>query len=551
MQDFFGFDLDSVFRTQDQDEYVKQCLTSGFCNTLGIEAANPSGITHLYISGNSVSTHAVAHLLRIQRLHVLDVGSPIIERDRKRSIQDVLGGPEDLVPLLEKNGHKLSYLRLNHSVITKFTSPVAASQVAELDSAPPDHVATEPTGQNGFVELEGDYISAQEMPAPEPLFELEGSPVVEVTRQAGEPDESSQTTGTPNADVVEGTGREDIERNDTERNDAQEANHLLNPTDMSPRPLMTSRSRSNFAPEPLTLPESLVSPLLSPHGVSTPTMPPHGVSTPTITVSAIDEQFPPEESLGRRRPRTWSGLLADHDARIEYQKSQPHGLLPFMMPSLRTLVLTDIPSQFPTSDISQNIISFIRHCAEESHWSRRQSQVSYALPPNHRRESAEINYAKSLFALRRIVLEVKPYKDAGNLPARSPRRSGKSAVEDVDCETFWAAATDDFSFFDNGDEECGVPGSDMTQTVPLESRLGKMVVSDDEPTTPGSRPRSWGNAPIEANETGGVSMIDTLAEISRFRSAKRTLYQAAQQRGETDQFIEGHWDGEIIVIRNT
>jgi len=131
MQDFFGFDLPSVYHTNGQDMFVKSKLTSGFLSHLGIEDAYQTGITHLYISGNNISVYAVANLLRIQRLHVLDVGTPIgarkAELPRMASPSFISGGSEALVPLLEQNGRGLTYLRLNHSVVSRFTSSQMSS----------------------------------------------------------------------------------------------------------------------------------------------------------------------------------------------------------------------------------------------------------------------------------------------------------------------------------------------------------------------------------------------------------------------------------------
>src|SRR6202000_260411 len=150
-------------------------------------------------------------------------------------------------------------------------------------------------------------------------------------------------------------------------------------------------------PEPITVPSTPASPIFSPYESS----------TPTITISSVEDKLGENGTKGRAR--TYSGILADHDARIQYQKSQPHGLLPSMMPALRTIVLTNVPTHSKTKNFSQTIISFIQRCAEESHWSRMQSKVSYALPPGHTGKSAELTYAKSLFALRRLVLEMSPY----------------------------------------------------------------------------------------------------------------------------------------------
>jgi hypothetical protein len=518
MQEFFGFDLPSVYRTHGQDEYMKKRLTSGFEHYLGIEDASGTGLTHLYISGNHISVYAVAHLLRIQRLHVLDVGTT--------SFTETLPGrSEDLVPLLEKNAQELTYLRLNHSVVTQFTSE-ASENLIELDAGPIETASAALPQDDGIQELEGDSLPIQELPA-DSVFELEGSSVPENIT----PEQTPEQTPSP---VLDG---------------------LLNPINLQ-RPLALRRD-SEIAPEPVEISPPLISPLVSPFSPThnfhpfQPLYPP----TPVITVSADPEQNRPEPNpisqQREGRPRTYSGLLADHDARVKYQKSQPHGLLPSMMPALRSLSLTDIPLKYPTPNVSQHIIAFIKRCAEESHWSRLQSKVSYALPPGETGQSAELTYAKSLFALRRLVLEMRPYRpnETPKSSPRSPRRAGKSAVEDADCELFWTAAQDDFSFFNNEEEECGLPGSEMRNGIPLEVQFGKMLVGDDSSVQSPGRPRSWTIRPDRP--IGSEKLIDTLAEISKFRTEKKVLYQAALQRGEVEPFVDGYWEGQIIVIRNS
>jgi len=199
-----------------------------------------------------------------------------------------------------------------------------------------------------------------------------------------------------------------------------------------------------------------------------------------------------------------------------------------MLPHLQSLVLTGVPLYAPSTEIPRNIIAFIRACSEESYWSKLQSKVAYALPPGKDRLSAEKAYATSLFALKTIVLEM--------TYATEPVSEGKgmSSVEDRDCEVFWSAAAGDFTFFGSGDEECGQPDVDPSHRIPLEARMGKMVI-EEKPELP---PRPAGNA-----------KIDVLAEISKFRKEKKRAYEVAVARGDTHPYIEGYWDGGIQVIK--
>jgi hypothetical protein len=514
MQNFFGFDLPSVYRTAEQDDYVKKTLTTRFNKYVDLDDASMTGITHLYISGNQVSVHAVAHLLSIKRLHVLDIGMPTTASSKIRSSKQpnnlFLHQTQDLVPLLERDGGELTYLRVNHSIVTSYIAPLSGPIVAELDSAPsPPILPVTPP-----IELEAAEMQFQELDS-EPIFELEGSPVPETFSLSPESPNYNTESLSPKIDYSHEASAEPSER-----------------------PLLSPLDTSYQIPPPLNLSTSpyVVSPLPSPN--------------PVITVSDTDTPQGPVTQQAipplTNRARTYSGVLLDHESRVDYHKSQPHGLLPSMFRGLRTLVLTEIPSHSHSDELSQRIISFIRACGEEACWSRMQSRVSYALPPGQTGPHAELSHAKSLFALRQIVLEVKPYRRSDSLIAPEPwsRNVSKSSVEDKDCEEFWNAAANDFSFFDHGEDECGIPESEMTTAVPLEARQGKMVVGDDEfRARPFSPPKSP-TTPL----TSQATLIDTVSEISKFRKAMQALYTAALGQ-EAEPFVEGYWDGDIVVVR--
>jgi hypothetical protein len=246
-----------------------------------------------------------------------------------------------------------------------------------------------------------------------------------------------------------------------------------------------------------------------------------------------------------------------------------------MLPNLLTLVLTDLPAKAPSDDVAKHLIQFILDCSEESNWAKLQASVGYDLPPGRDRRDTEQRYARTLFALQRLVLEVAPERPDSPVHNRSWRHSGgigtipnsKSSVEDPDCETFWTAARDDFSFF--GDEECGQPDG-LERRVPLAALMEKMsVVADaNEPSEGIAQWQNggvWPEGSMEASlvrmsEMGAVAgqgtgkaeeqmeKFDVLAEVSKFRKEKRAR-EIAVTRGDADAFVEGFWEGEIVVIR--
>jgi len=241
-------------------------------------------------------------------------------------------------------------------------------------------------------------------------------------------------------------------------------------------------------------------------------------------------------------------VLDQHEVYIKHRLFQPHALLPSMLPNLQTLVLTDVPPKSPSQDMANHITQFLTDCSQESHHSHLLSSMTYALPPSLAlRHDAQLRYARSLFALRQIVLEVAratPLPGQETHKSRSWRHSGGkgtipdswSSVEDPDCEAFWVAAKGDFSFF--GEEECGQPGFEggIPWTAPVTEKM--MVES-----------------PV--GEGGGAMMalrrrrplFDVLAEVARFRKEKKRLRDLAVANGDGEAYVEGYWNGGIVVIR--
>jgi hypothetical protein len=243
--------------------------------------------------------------------------------------------------------------------------------------------------------------------------------------------------------------------------------------------------------------------------------------------------------------RTYSGVLSEHDAHIKYRLAQNHPLLPSMLPSMQTLVLTNVPQTAPTDSVAKHIIQFINDCADEEQWAKLQATVGYALPPGRDRRSAERQYARSLFPLRKVVLEMAPEQPLMNATSSWRRPSNPSialsSVQDPDCEKLWNAAKDDFSFF--GGEECGQPDIDPAARIPLAALTEKMTVSSESE-------QQWREQNTGGSESSSKTpKFDVLAEVSRFRREKKAKYEAAVARGEITDTIEGYWDGEIVVIR--
>lgn len=384
---YFGHDLPMVYKTEHQDCVIRQRLTTDFCHNLGIEVALGTGLTHLYISGNALSISSVAAILKLNRLHVLDIGTVVPATNRAeashaaRPVDDV----ESLLPLLESYGANVSYLRLRHDIITKPTAPLVEHTMPPVFSSSP-------------------------------------------------PPQSH---------------------------------------------LRTIKNSTSIAP-------------------------------------------------------TSSEIHADHVARPS------RTFLPSMMSQLQSLVLTDIPWHWSDYRAVDTIIEFISSCAEWSRWSKLQAKHAYDLPPGQARKYAERRHARSLFNFRRLVLEMAPRTPERIVRSDMADRSvAMSAVEDRDCDTFWQAASDDFSFFPeeyrrNAEEKVCRPAG-------VEAQRGRMSFNASSKVLPEYVSSVAASLPI--------INVDVLAELSKFRREKKAAYEVAIRRGEQDVYIQGHWEGDIVIVK--
>jgi hypothetical protein len=155
-------------------------------------------------------------------------------------------------------------------------------------------------------------------------------------------------------------------------------------------------------------------------------------------------------------------------------------LHPCLLPNLRTLVLTNIPASVPkSSPVVDALKNFISACADESTLSLLLAETDYSLPPGRARHAAELEQARSLFALRTIVLEMEQPK-VGN----ESQRRWRHAQQQVNLsENLWTAAQNDFSFFgEEGEEqdECGIYQHDPEKYFPTAHLDDKIMLSPDE-----------------------------------------------------------------------
>jgi hypothetical protein len=102
-------------------------------------------------------------------------------------------------------------------------------------------------------------------------------------------------------------------------------------------------------------------------------------------------------------------------------------------------------------------------------------------------------------------------------------------IDNPDCEVFWSAAAEDFSFFGSaGVEKCSVPESELRGVVPLGAQMGKMVVGE---SAGGGGMNRAGHAGRGGRGGTVGEAVDVLHEIWTLRREKKAAHQGAVEQG--------------------
>ncbi|GAM86285.1 hypothetical protein ANO11243_042970 [Dothideomycetidae sp. 11243] len=218
----------------------------------------------------------------------------------------------------------------------------------------------------------------------------------------------------------------------------------------------------------------------------------------------------------RIQDRSHSSVRQDrHERFVALDGSLYH---PAMTPKLRTLTLASFPSHSPNSSTVDNLITFIRTCATESHLANEQARLDWTLPPGRSSAEHRREVARGLFALEEIVLEVE------SIPAG--QRSGSlqtamSAVDDADTENMWREAQADFSFFD--DEKVGVP---ISPTLTRSTTVSRSEMK--------------------------LEWVDNIAILAAFRAQAKEEFERVGTSGsahDRSEMVDGYWPGAVRVLR--
>ncbi|RJE26317.1 leucine Rich Repeat Protein [Aspergillus sclerotialis] len=570
----------------DLDEQLVKLLSHPLVGRSWIEDLPHVGITHLYVANNQLTVEGVASLLASTRLHVLDAGTvntasslpkgPSALSPHNPEESHDFPGAEKLIPVIGSSAKdNLTYIRAHHALVT--------ADVPFKDPASPNALLPELLSEGPYEEP--GLSRRAELDATDEVHELAANadPIFELADTSIPP-----PTGKDSASIEKGLPRLAIYEDE---------------------PVPPTRRGSVFAPEVVNLYQGEDGPsgshLTLEQSVSTTfdisdrcsefTDPTPQCGSPLSTEDPRSRRI---QELLAKRPRNQTLPRRDRrDTNFPY-------LHPSNVPHLETFVLTDVPSHVPAdSPLLDSLIRFITACSNEALLATLQAGTDYSLPPGQSRLRAEQQRARSLFALRRLVLEITPVSPSNSLtrltswkPSRS--HSGVSSTGDQDLEKMWSEAMDDFSFF--GETECGIPDNDPGKYFPmavLNEKVSLMPEEDDSvhsgtPTKnasffPNSRDHNQVYSPTSNTPQVEAPLVDVVAELSSFRRRKKAEYEDLVRRSRLRRntgssllsaspsfrsssptpsvstfasgwapslsmtnFVEGHWRGEVKIVRN-
>ena len=478
------------YYNEDFDLHLHDYLMSSFIDRLTIQDDPRSGLTHLYISENGFTVEGISGLLLTSKLHCLDAGNVSKHIWQLQNVGvtalEIMPGAEKLVNTLKSTpSNQLQYLRISHEFATREAPTMAqnAGQPSELVGDVP--VTNDPNAE----ELDG--LEVDQVPTSVSGAELDSTPLVEAMT-------------VPAASELEGTSGATIIQRATETNGAS----------------LAIRRQSVESPERVSI-----------------------QGTQEVLdgcTKASPSLRPPLE-----KTRQFSSFVEERNARSAYHRSHAEVYTPSLTPDLRTLVLCNIPEETPDASIPKRISELIAACAKEQSLAYAEARANYACPPGTDRKSFETQYAKSVHALERIVLEMadpalRNQKNKASAGWRSQPTS-KASTEDPDSEAFWGAAQQDFTFFD--EEECGQPLERET-SVPS-------WFMDPIPVNAAADPAMSITKTSNAKATG-VDILPTfnvVAEVTKYRQGRKAAKKARIKAGYPDEAVAGFWDGTVQVTR--
>ena len=558
---------------------VSSRLISGPDGHLLIEEDLPTTFADLYLAGNFITMDELSRILSYPSIEYLDCGSLSCSQrpdqllspgspgsDRRRfSVQEI----DRLSPALFTEAFRnIRSLRIHHSVVTSFPFsgedlPVA-EQCFELHSEDLRYELDSAEIVNHGLVFELDDTSVTVTPEPPEVA------AAEEPKESPGPDESS---GAP--DAAESTAnQQDHPKEPTEEVHAT----FESPDDVGANSTMSVSVRSqnngtngvNKSTEPSSVARKNLPPMISisahstpvhqvhpihpvhvvnhqhplhhtpptslPHGPTSagqgPTSVPHGPETFRYKYSAGEDRRWHEAAQSKPKAdlKELVEEIKQRRHRTEARERHPGRFKPSMLPNLKVLTLTDVPSTTRRRNVIEALTLFMQECAEEEEITKLEElERRVVQDPSHNPPSG-----CGISKLQRLVLEMTAAPDPVE-PPRSPKSKRnsftKSSTEDADSESFMEASETDFSFF--GEDDGGLLVSEGRIDAPRRIDDGMIV-----------------NGFLRTPTDTGHSM-DVVSELSGFRREKRAMHEADVKYGrpKIESALLGYWIGEVKVVK--
>lgn len=576
-------------KRSDLDQQLLELFTRPLTNRYWVGNLAHAGITHLYVADNPITVEGVASLLASTKLHALDVGAintaealaraaqPVTERNQAR-----LPGPEKLVPLLVYHARdRLRYLRVHHALITA-EAPV---RDASLHALLPELSASAQTETVGKVELDSAN-DVHELPTVvEPISELADTSTRYPT-----------STFSPSAE-------ERVRRTKYEDEPLPRRGSIFAPE------VAERGARGADYDEPQYSADTVVSPGRSCMSSRVPDSN-SPCSSPTPPGDPRSQKI---QELLAKRPRNLSIPLRDgkinnipylHPSHVPHLETLVLTDIPSHVPA-NSHILTSL-TRFITACSNEALLATLQAGTDYS------LPPGQARLRAEQEESRKL-FALHRIVLE-IVPAPKTASGRAKLTPWNPLSyqygTSKSPLADRDSENLWCAAMNDFSFFD--ETECGIPDNDlgkyhfpmaalneMNDTSVSDNNCDSAVSGHKTSELGGSSPsaiaagrRARSDNDKLANDIHGrrkqeqqqeeqvAPQVDLVSELASFRRAKKIEYENLRRTTQTnssdttvnsstsmpppsspsslsrspvspiEQFVEGHWKGEVKIVRN-
>ena len=551
---------------------VSSRLISGPDGHLLIEEGLPTTFADLYLAGNFLTMDELSRILTYPSIEYLDCGSLSCNQrhdqllspgspgsDRRRfSIQEI----DRLSPALFTEAFRnIRSLRIHHSVVTSFPFsgqdlPVA-EQCFELHSEDLRYEldSTEVIDHGLAFELDDTSVAV----TPEPAEATNTVEPTEIAKPESSPDpvNAAETTETPSdppqepAEEVHAAfeSPDDVGANLSPSVSVRSQDNGINGVTKStetasiarkslpPNISISAHSTPVHQVHPIhpVHPANHNHPLHNTHPTSIPRGPtsvPHGPEIFRYKYSAGEDRRWHEAGQNKHNADLKELIeeVKQRKHRTEARERHPGRFKPSMLPNLKVLTLTDVPSTTRRRNVIDALTLFMQECAEEEEIARLEELERY-MPqePNQQQQTA-----CGALRIQRLVLEMTSAPDPVQ-PPQSPRSKRnsftKSSTEDADSESFMEASETDFSFF--GEDDGGLLVSEGRIDAPRRPDDG-MIVNG-----------------FLCSPTGTGHSIDVVSELSGFRREKRAKYEAAVKfgRSKIESALLGHWIGEVKVVK--